>query len=100
MSSSKEFEWDENKRYANIEKHGIDFDNAKEVFEDLAAYTLLSPRKASEPRYVTVGSMRGTLIAVIFTLRGETIRIISARAARRSERKAYGAEIEKKREPR
>jgi uncharacterized DUF497 family protein len=42
---------------------------------------------------VTVGSMRGTLVAVIFTRRGRAIRIISARPARRSERQFYGAKI-------
>jgi uncharacterized protein len=86
------FEWDENKRCSNVIKHGIDFVDAKEVFSDAAAYTRLSPRTVSEYRYVTVGLMRGALVAVIFTRRGESIRIISARAARRSERQMYGAE--------
>ena len=90
-----EFEWAENKRRANVVKHGIDFADAKEVFNDPAAYTLFSSRVNSERRYVTVGLMMGALIAVISTRRGKTIRIISARAARRSERKAYGAEITK-----
>jgi uncharacterized DUF497 family protein len=89
------FEWDENKRRLNVVKHGIDFADAKEVFCDPAAYTSVSPRNMRERRYVTVGSMRGALIAVIFTVRGQAIRIISARVARRIERQTYGAEAKK-----
>jgi uncharacterized protein len=91
------FEWDENKQRSNVAKHGIDFADAKEVFDDPAAYTILSPREGRERRYVTVGLMRETLVAVIFTRRAGAIRIISARVARRNERKAYGAEIKKER---
>jgi uncharacterized protein len=90
------FEWDESKRRSNIIKHGIDFGDATEAFYDPAAYSFRSPHPASERRYVTVGLMRGALITVIFTLRGEAVRIISARAARRSERQTYGAAAEKK----
>lgn len=89
------FEWDENKRLSNVAKHGIDFVDAKEVFNDPAAYTLLSPRKLAERRYVTVGLMRGILVAVIFTRRDQAIRIISARPAARGERQNYGAEARK-----
>jgi uncharacterized protein len=95
MSDPIEFEWDEAKRRTNVEKHGIDFNDAKEVFYDPAAYTSLSPRAVSERRYVTVGLMRGALIAVISTRRGGTIRIISARAARRNERQTYDGENKK-----
>jgi uncharacterized protein len=94
--TSGQFEWDEGKRRSNIVKHGIDFSDATEAFYDPASYTFVSPRLTSERRHVTVGLMRGALIAVVFTLRGEAIRIISARAARRNERQAYGATIEKK----
>jgi uncharacterized DUF497 family protein len=89
------FEWDENKRRSNVIKHGIDFADAKDVFYDPAAYTSISPHSIRERRYITVGSMRGALIAVIFTPRGQAIRIISARAARRVERQTYGAEAKK-----
>ncbi len=93
FGSIRAFDWDDNKRRANVIKHGIDFDDAKDVFYDPAAYTFVSSRAVSERRYVTVGSMRGTLVAVIFTRRGQAIRIISARPARRSEKQLYGAKI-------
>jgi uncharacterized protein len=92
MPPSLEFEWDDNKRRINVVKHGIDFDDAKEVFFDAAAYTSLSSRAIGDRRYVTVGLMGGALIAVISTRRGNAIRIISARAARRRERQTYGGE--------
>jgi uncharacterized DUF497 family protein len=84
------FEWDEAKRLSNIDKHGIDFADAVKVFADPAAYTFTSPVSAGEQRYVTIGGMKGVLVAVISTLRGPVVRIISARAARRSERQLYG----------
>jgi uncharacterized DUF497 family protein len=89
------FEWDENKRRSNIVKHGIDFADAMQVFRDPAAYTFTSTRGAREQRFVSVGAMSGSLIAVIFTIRGRVIRIISARTARRIERQTYGAEAKK-----
>ena len=76
------FEWDESKRRSNIIKHGIDFSDATEVFYDPATYAFLSPQPSNERRYVAVGLMRGVLIAVIFTIRGDAARIISAHAAR------------------
>ena len=84
------FEWDENKRLTNIAKHGIDFEDAKEVFSDQAAFSFASARSTEERRYVTVGLSKERLIAVIYTRRAEVIRIISARAARQSERQRYG----------
>jgi uncharacterized protein len=93
--SNLAFEWDENKRRSNIDKHGIDFDNAREVFRDQNAYTMASPRSENEQRHVTVGAARNVMIAVIFTMRGPVIRIISARAARSSEKKRYDPKIQK-----
>jgi uncharacterized DUF497 family protein len=89
-AGDRTFEWDENKRLSNIAKHGIDFEDAKQVFSDQAAFTFASARSADEHRYVTVGLVKGTLMAVIFTRRAAVIRIISARIARDSERQMYG----------
>jgi hypothetical protein len=84
------FEWDDNKRRANIAKHGVDFVDAAEVFADPKQYTYRSARHAGEERYVSVGMSKGTLIAVVFTRRETRLRIISARTARKSERERYG----------
>ena len=89
MKSFSGFEWDDNKRRANVAKHGFDFVDATEVFADPRQYTYRSPYRSGEERYVSIGSVRGRLIAVVFTQRGDKLRIISARPARRNEREQY-----------
>jgi uncharacterized DUF497 family protein len=69
-------------------KHGIDFADAVEIFSDPDQLSYRS-RTGIEERFVSVGRLRTHLIAVIFTKRGDRIRIISARTARRSERQRY-----------
>ena len=82
------FEWDEDKRLLNLQKHGIDFVDAQSVFEEERIYTYPSP-KNDEERWVTVGPVENRLIAVIWTERGEAIRLISARRARDEEKRQY-----------
>jgi hypothetical protein len=89
MGPFSNFEWDDNKRRANVAKHGIDFVDATEVFADAEQFTYRSPHR-SEERYISVGLARGRLTAVVFTQRGDKLRIISARPARRNEREHYG----------
>ncbi|HEY0834670.1 MAG TPA: BrnT family toxin [Azospirillum sp.] len=84
-----EFEWDEAKNAANIAKHGIDFPAASRIFVVSQAVWLTT--HASEPRWIIVGPVENTLFAVIFTRRGDRIRIISTRRARTHERRAYRA---------
>jgi uncharacterized protein len=86
------FGWDENKRILNVKKHSIDFVDAIDVFSDPSAYTYFSQQAVNESRHVTVGRMKEVLVAVVFTRRDGTIRIISARKARRKERELYGRE--------
>lgn len=83
------FEWDENKRLANIVKHGIDFEDALEVFfephlDEALNHPLEARRKA-------LGPIGDHLVAVIYTWRGTSIRIISVRRARANEQRAYRA---------
>lgn len=84
-----EFEWDERKRQQNILKHGIDFVRATEVFlADHFSYESENSGNDQE-RYVAVGQIDDGLYAVIYTYRGEVIRIISARRARYEEKRKY-----------
>jgi uncharacterized protein len=85
-----DFEWDANKRLANIRKHGIDFATATRIFDDAKAYTYISTPQGDEARFVTVGRVEGVMMAVVYTMRDETVRIISVRTARRQERARYG----------
>lgn len=84
------FEWDEDKARANLTDHRIDFEGARLVFDDPGV--LDEPDNTmyyGEDRYRAVGLANGRLIAVFYTLRGERIRIISARKATRRENFDY-----------
>jgi uncharacterized DUF497 family protein len=85
-----EFDWDPDKNERNISKHGISFDEATDVFVDPRRVEFLSLRgDASEVRKLVIGSRGGDVLAVIFTDRVGTKRIISARRASRNERRKY-----------
>jgi hypothetical protein len=83
-------EWDEEKAAINRRKHGIDFDDAVAVF--YGANVLRRSDRNKEERWIAIGESEGRLIAVVFTLRGNDLRIISARRARRNERRHYDQE--------
>lgn len=91
MTADQTLEWDERKRISNLLKHGIDFQDLTEVFGDPTAYEYLAADEYGEQRCVLVGPMRNRIIAVIYTIRGTRIRIISARIARRQERELWNA---------
>ena len=90
-----QFEWDENKRKANIEKHRIDFADAVKIFDGFFIRRKDTRADYGEDRYVTTGLLSGVEITVIYTPRNNKRRIISARRARISERKEYYKEAEK-----
>ena len=86
------FEWDESKERINISKHGIDFSTAALVFGDdnrIEKYDDL--HSISEDRYITIGEINGIaiIVVVVYTERENSIRIISARLATKSEKEAY-----------
>ncbi len=85
------FEWDPAKAKRNLRKHRISFEEASSVFYDPLAATGADPdHSLGEERMITFGiSSSGRLLVVAHTERGDTIRIISARAATRHERKIY-----------
>jgi uncharacterized protein len=84
-----EFEWDEDKRLANIKNHGIDFIDVSEVF-DGDIVTIEDDRYSyGEQRFVTFGLLKGSVVAVVNTDRGEFIRIISVRKATKNEYRNY-----------
>lgn len=86
----RDVEWDELKARANWRKHGVDFADAVFVFEDEVALTVEDDEVAQEERFVTVGSDPiGRVLVVVYTWRGDRIRLISARKATSRERQAY-----------
>ena len=86
-----EFEWDENKRIANLAKHNIDFADVWAVFEDERKFEFVDYRKDyGEKRQRTIGLVHNVLVvAVIHTQRNSKTRIISARRANKKEREDY-----------
>ncbi|MEQ1705287.1 MAG: BrnT family toxin [Rickettsiales bacterium] len=89
-----EFEWDETKNIANQKKHGISFEDAEMVF-DMPHYFAES-NYVGEKRYVAIGVVKNSLVAVVFTYRNAIIRIISVRKARKNEKNNYQETFEGK----
>jgi uncharacterized DUF497 family protein len=87
------FEWDEAKRLANLDKHGIDFIDVPEVFEGDIVTVEDDRYSYGEQRFVTFGLLQGRVVAVVHTDRGESIRIISARKATKNEQRSYFQEL-------
>jgi hypothetical protein len=89
------FEWDPRKNAINQFKHGISFEEAREVFDDPLHLSFVDHRFSYfEERWITVGQIRDTRLLVVahvlFTITGEeVIRIISAREAAQNERRQY-----------
>ena len=84
-----EFEWDEAKNEANMAKHGIDFDDAIHIFTGRIFERVDNRRAYGETRTSAIGVASGQELVVVYTMRGQVCRIISARRARRDERRAY-----------
>lgn len=86
-------EWDEQKAASNLLKHGVAFADAVGAFEDPNALTR-DDTNDDEERYVTLGmDFVGRVLVVVYTYRGEAIRIISARNATRAERRQYTEDL-------
>jgi len=85
------FEWDDEKAQANLEKHGVSFGEATEVFYDpnaLVDYD--SEHSEEEARFFIIGLSSRRLLFVIYAERtGDAVRIISARKADKAEREHY-----------
>ncbi|MGL4634898.1 MAG: BrnT family toxin [Beijerinckiaceae bacterium] len=81
------FIWDAQKARKVLEERGLDFNVAIQIF----AGNRLEVRsdQNNEERWLTIGELEGRCIAVVFTRRDETIRIITARRARKNEERAY-----------
>lgn len=87
-----EFEWDDEKEERNRAKHGISFEEACRVFEDMDRLEAIDDRmEYGEERILAIGQAGALILTVVFVLRAARIRIISARRASREERDEYHA---------
>jgi len=85
-----DFEWDDAKAAANYAKHGITFDAARDVFKDPFAIEQIDDRRDyGEERWTLLGMAEDCLLLVAYTMRGNRVRLISARAAEPFERREY-----------
>ena len=84
------YEWDEEKENYNIKKHGVDFKTASKVFDDEQSIEIYDEEHSTidEIRYNIIGRVEDMLF-VVYTERGERIRIISARLATKEEEELY-----------
>jgi len=85
-----ELEWDEDKRRANLQKHGLDFADAKHLNWDNATYIEDTRFPYPEPRFWAFALWRRRLHLVAFCRRGAKVRIISFRKANGKEVRRYG----------
>lgn len=82
--------WDPEKARLNLKKHGVRFSDAETVLFDPNALTREDMDSEGEQRFVTVGMDAGDhILVVVYTYRGEYIRLISARSATKRERMQY-----------
>ena len=87
------FEWDPAKAAENLQTHGIAFEDAAQIFDGPIVEAADTRADYGEDRYVAVGVVQGVELAVVYTERRGTIRLISARRATTHEREAYWKEI-------
>ena len=82
------FEFDERKSQSNFLKHGVDFLEAQNLWEDIDLLEIPAKLKG-EPRSIVIGMIDGKYWSAVITYRGENIRIISVRRSRKEEVSLY-----------
>ena len=86
----KPYQCDPNKAKSNLKKHGVSFDEAYTALLDERALVMSDPDCEDEERFVLLRlSDKGRLLTVIYTMRGNTPRLISARKSTDREKKHY-----------
>ena len=84
------FEWDARKAKANLAKHGVSFEEAREAFRDPFGLELLDDRfDYGEERFVLIALVRGRCLTVVYTGHDDVCRLISARLSTKAEQDAY-----------
>lgn len=82
------FEFDPKKSESNRLKHGIDFIQAQQLWED-ANRVVLEARTMDEKRYLLIAQFDERIWSAIYTIRNNSIRIISVRKSRENEKEIY-----------
>ncbi|MCX7066394.1 MAG: BrnT family toxin [Methylococcales bacterium] len=87
------FEWDEAKNRSNIQKHGIDFNDATDLFKHPLLSLIDSRENYGEERWIGIGLLRHIIAVVVYTECDDVIRLISARKATKNEVHLYEQRI-------
>jgi uncharacterized protein len=82
------FEYDRDKSAANKDKHGLDLEEAQELWRDPDLLEI-SARTTDEPRWLVIGKLGGKHWSAVITRRGDNIRLISVRRSRDEEVELY-----------
>lgn len=85
------FEFDPKKSASNKQKHGLDFDEAKALWND-PDFIEIPVQTIDEPRYLVIGMIEGKHWSGVITYRGDKVRIISVRRSRKEEVEIYESE--------
>jgi uncharacterized DUF497 family protein len=83
------FEFDPTKSAANKAKCGIDFEEAQELWGDMAGIVVQAKKTTGEVRFARIAKYKGKVWFCVYTIRGSTIRIITTRRARQYEEAYY-----------
>ena len=85
-----EYEWDDNKDFSNQRHHGVSFETVVNFAWDEAMILEDERKDYGEKRWVAYGPIGNRLYCLVFTVRGNNIRVISLRKANSREVKRYG----------
>jgi uncharacterized protein len=88
-----EFEYDTNKSRVNQKKHGISFEESKQLWQ--VSKVKIQGRTTHETRKMVIGKLKGKFYSCVFTERGEKIRLISTRRSRKKEEAIYNEQKQK-----
>ena len=83
------FEYDENKSKINKEKHGVDFVEAQNLWQNENALVVPANIVDEEIRYALISTYKNKCYVAIYTIRDDVYRIISVRRCRKNEERSY-----------
>jgi len=89
-----EYEWDDDKNQSNLQKHGLDFQDAELIFSGKVITFIDDRYDYGEKRFITLGELENRIVVVVHTQRAFTVRIISMRKANEREKKIYFKRLE------
>ena len=88
-------DYDQDKRQRTINERGLDFEEVRQVLADFHLTRTDDRRDYGEVRHIVLGALEGRPVVVVWTPRGDVVRVISMRVADEDEREIYRVELER-----